>query len=105
MKAYINLACHGRKLTGLTMCAGTNSRIADLHRVRQDQEHIFEYLDKHCQLFDQRAVDINKIGNIVNFLAKEGIIIRQVEESIYEYITAHKKCGMYMFVDPLDDDI
>lgn len=105
MKAFLNLGCHGHKMCGITMCPGVNNRIADLRRIKADQDHIIDYLDKHCRIFDQRASDLNKINNIVNYLAREGIIIKQAEETIYDFFAMHRKCGFYLYVDPMDDEL
>jgi hypothetical protein len=105
MKAFINLGCHGRKVCGLTMCPGTNNRIADLRRLKADQDHVVDYLDQHCHLFDRMAVDLNKINNIVNLLAREGIIIKQIEQTLYDFFAMHRKCGFYMYVDPMDEEV
>lgn len=105
MKAFLNLGCHGRKFCGITLCPGTNNRIADLRRIRSSQEHIIDYLDQHCKLFDQRSSDLNKINNIVNLLAREGVILKQVEETIYDLFEMHRKCGFYLYIDPLDDEL
>jgi hypothetical protein len=87
------------------MCPGTNNRVADLRRLKSDQDHVIDYLDQHCKLFDQRAGDLNKISNIVNLLGREGVIIKPVEETIYDFIAMHRKCGFYMYVDPMDEEV
>ena len=87
------------------MCPGTNNRIADLRRLRTDQNHVIEYLDKHCKLFDQRAADLNKISNIIGLLAREGIILKQVEETVYDLFAMHRKCGFYLYIDPMDKEL
>ena len=87
------------------MCSGTNNRLADLRRIKAGQDHIIDYLDQHCKLFDERTSDLNKINNIVNLLVREGIIIKQVEETIYDLFAMHRKCGFYLYVDPLDDNL
>jgi len=87
------------------MCPGTNNRIADLRRIRSGHDHIIDYLDQHCKLFDQRSADLNKINNIVNMLAREGIILKQVEDTIYDLFAMHRKCGLYLYIDPLDDNL
>jgi len=102
MKASVNLACHGHKLCGITMCPGVCNRIADLRKVNADKEFVIDYLNNHCKIFDRRAAELNKINNIVNLLAREGLIIPQVEETIYDFFAMHKKCGFYMYIDPLD---
>ena len=106
MKAFINLGCHGHKLCGVTMCPGVNNRIADLRRLKADQQdYVIDYLDQHCSLFDQRASDLNKINNIINFLAREGVIIKQVEETVYDFFAMHRKCGFFMYIDPMDEEV
>lgn len=89
------------------MCVGTNNRIADLRRLRRTAEgdKIIDYLEKHYKLFEAHATDLNKIGNIVNLLEREGIIIPQRVKVIYDYIAMHKKCGLYLYVDPLDPEL
>lgn len=101
MKAVIVLGCHGRKSYGITMCDGTSNPIVDLRKVADSNESIYEYLDNHCKLFDRIATDINKIGNIVAFLVKEGVIQKHHESVIYDYIAMHKKCGLFMYVEPI----
>lgn len=105
MKAFLNLACHGHKHCGLTMCEGIDNRIADLRRVSGSKEFIIDFLDKHCNLFDQRASDLNKINNIVNMLAREGVIVGQVEKTIYDFFAMHRKCGFYLYVDPISEEV
>lgn len=87
------------------MCAGTHNRVADLRRLKSDQGYVIDYLEKHCELFDQPATSLNKIGNIISYLAKEGIIIKPTEEALYDLFAMHKRCGFYMYVDPLDEEI
>lgn len=105
MKAFVNIGCNGRMQKGLIMCPGTLNKVADLRRVTVEQEHIIDYLEKHYKLFDAHAVDLNKIGNIINLLAREGIIISQKEEALYDYLAMHKKCGLYLYIDPLDPEL
>jgi hypothetical protein len=88
------------------MCTGTNNRVADLRRIKADrQEYVLDYLEHHCKLFDQRASDLNKISNILNFLARESVIIKQIEETIYDFFAMHKKCGFYLYIDPMDEEV
>ena len=105
MKAFLNLGCNGLKKTGLTLCPGTNNRIADLRRIKSGSEHIIEYLDKHCKIFDEHAYTLNKINSIVGMLAKEGIILPPTEKTIHDLFAMHKACGLFLYIDPLDDDI
>ncbi len=87
------------------MCSSTHNQVADLRRVASDKDYVIDYLEKHYKLFDAHAVDLNKIGNVINFLGKEGIILPQKETALYDYIGLHKKCGLYLYVDPLDPEI
>lgn len=87
------------------MCPGVNNRIADLRRIKADQDYVVEYLDKHCRLFDQRALELNKINNVVNYLSREGIVIKQTEETIYDFFAMHRKCGLYLYIDPMDEEL
>jgi hypothetical protein len=103
MKAFLNLSCHGHKMCGLTMCPGVSNRIADLRRIGE-KEFIVDYLDTHCKIFDQRATDANKINNIVNYLAREGVVIAQVEKTVMDFFAMHRKCGFYMWIDPIQDE-
>ena len=107
MKAFVNLGCNGRKQHGLTMCVGTNNRIADLRRLKRTPEgdKIIEYFEKHYKLFDSHTSDLNKVGNVINLLEGEGIIIPQHVKTIYDYIAMHKKCGLYLYIDPLDPEL
>ena len=105
MKAFVNIGCNGRMQKGIVMCPGTTNRVADLRRVATDQEHVIDYLEKHYKLFDAHSVDLNTIGNIMNLLGREGIIIKQKEEALYDYLAMHKKCGVYLYIDPLDPTV
>lgn len=105
MKAFIRIGCHGRKSTGITICPGFSTEIIDLRRLPSNREDILDYLEKHIKLFDNHTADINKIGSVVSFLTQEGIVIKHREAAIHELIAMHKKCGLYIYVDPLDENI
>jgi len=105
MKAFINIGCNGRMSKGITICGGTENRVADLRRLTGDMDHVIEYLEKHAKLFDSIAVDLNKINSIISFLTREGVIISQKEQALSEYMTWHKKCGLYMYVDPISPEV
>lgn len=105
MKAFINVGCNGQMLKGITLCGGTENQIADLRRLSVGKEATLEYLEKHIKLFDAPAVDVNKITGVVGHLAGEGIIIPQKEKAIYKYITLHRACGLYMYVDPISPTV
>lgn len=100
MDAWIVLGCHGYRWYGMSMCKGTTNQIADLAKLGQENEEILSYLDAHCKLFDRVVDDLNVIGNVVNFLNRYGIIQDHLVKVIHGYISMHKHCGLYMFVDP-----
>lgn len=104
MKAFINIGCHGRKNAGLTICPGITERLFDL-RLIVDKRPVLDYLASHIKLFDQVAVDHNKINNTVQFFVAQKCVSRQRELAIQEFLAVHRKCNIYMYVDPLDDDI
>jgi hypothetical protein len=103
MKACIILGCHGRKLYGLTMCDGTSNIILDLQKVPDDKEDIYSYLDNHCKLFDRIATDQNKINNVINFLSQSGYLTKHMKDALYDYIAMHRRCGLFMYVEPIPD--
>lgn len=101
MKAALVLGCHGRKLYGLTMCDGTSNIVLDLRKVPEDKEDIYDYLDKHCKLFDKIATDQNKIGSVISFLSQHNFLSKHMTEAMYDYIAMHRKCGLYMYIEPI----
>lgn len=103
MNVVLVLGCHGRKLFKLTMCEGTSNAIVDFRSVSHDKEHIYDYLDSHCKLFDRIATDINKIGNVISHLNKNGVIPNHELETLWDYISMHKKCGLYMYIEPIPE--
>ena len=107
MKAFVNIGCHGRKFAGLTICAGVRDRLADLRRLPPPPKDdlVLDYLEKHVKLFDQHAVDLNQIGSVISFLGDQGILIKHQVNAAYEFVTFHKKCGLYLYVDPLDEEL
>jgi hypothetical protein len=90
---------------GVTMCSGTENRVVDLRRLTGDKDYVVDYLEKHAKLFDSYAVDINQINSIITFLSKEGLIIPQKEKALRDYLTWHKMCGLYMYVDPISPTV
>lgn len=102
MKARLMLGCHGRMQYGYIMCAGTINMVLDFSNLPSDKEVIFEYLDNHCKLFDKVTNDTNKVNNIIQYLSRQGLLPAHVEQNIYEYISMHKKCGFYMYIEPLE---
>ena len=102
MKARLVLGCHGRMQFGFTMCAGTINEIYNLSNLPEGKEAIYEYLDGHCKLFDKVTQDVNKINSIIQYLARQGVLPPHVEQNIYDYIAMHKKCGFYMYIEPLE---
>lgn len=103
MKANIILGCHGRKLYGLTMCEGSSNIIIDLRKISDDKEDVYNYLDKHSKLFDRIATDQNKISNVINYLSEQGFITNHYKESLYDYIAMHRRCGLFMYIEPIPD--
>jgi hypothetical protein len=103
MKACVVLGCHGRKLYGLTMCDGSANNILDLRKVLDDREEVYAYLDKHCKLFDKIATDQNKIGNVISFLSQQKCLNKHMTDAIYDYIAMHRRCGLYMYIEPISD--
>lgn len=103
MKACLVLGCHGRKLYTLTMCEGTSNIILDLRKVSEENEVVYTYLDNHCKLFDRIATDQNKINNVINFLAGQGLIPKHKVDALYDYIAMHRRCGLYMYIEPIPD--
>lgn len=101
MKATLVLGCHGRKLYGLSMCEGTSNVILDLRKIPDHHEEVYDYLDSHCKLFDRIATDLNKIGNVITYLSKQNVIPKHQSEAIWDYIAMHKKCGLYMYIEPI----
>lgn len=102
MKASIKIGCNGRMDKGIVMCSSTHNTVVDLRRLSADKDYVLEYLEKHCKLFDVPAVDLNKIANIIKFLYDEGILVKQVYEALYNYVGLHKKCGLYLYIDPIE---
>lgn len=96
------LGCHGRMQYGYIMCAGTLNTVLDFSDLPTDKDVIFEYLDSHCKLFDKVTNDTNKVNNIIQYLARQNVLKPHVEQNIYEYIGMHKKCGFYMYIEPLE---
>lgn len=96
------LGCHGRMQYSYTMCSGTLNIVLDFSDIPEDKEVIFEYLDGHCKLFDKVTNDANKIGNVIQYLSRQSVLKPHVEQNIYEYIAMHKKCGFYMYIEPVD---
>lgn len=103
MKARIVLGCHGRKIYGLTLCEGVSNYILDLRKVPDDMEEIYGYLDNHCKLFDKIATDQNKIGNVISFLVSKNILPKHGQEAILDFIAMHRKCGLFMFIEPIPE--
>lgn len=101
MKAVLVLGCHGRKLYGLSMCEGTSNGICDLRKIPDNHEEIYSYLDNHCKLFDRIITDLNKIGNVISFLSTHGVLSHHKTEALWDYIAMHKKCGLYMYIEPI----
>lgn len=104
MKAFLNLACHGHKICGMTMCPGISNRVADLRRVGPEKEFVIDYLNNHGKIFDQRATELNKINNMLGLLAREGIIVGPIEKTIHDFYAMHRKCGFYLYIDPINTD-
>ena len=100
MDAAVILGCHGHKIYGLTMCEGTQNIIVDLRNISDSYEEVYGYLDAHCKLFDRIITDLNKIGNTISWLQQKGAIPKHTVEAIWDYIAMHKKCGMYMYIQP-----
>lgn len=101
MNAQLVLGCHGRKLYGLTICEGTSNPILDLRKIPETNEIVFNYLDNHCKLFDRIATDQNKISNVINFLSQQGYLHKHIVDALYDYIAIHRKCGLYMYIEPI----
>jgi len=103
MKALLVLGCHGRKLYGLTMCSGASNPVLDLRKISEKHEDIYNYLDAHCKLFDRIITDLNKIGNVISFLNQNGALQKHTCDAMWDYIAMHKKCGLYMYIEPIID--
>lgn len=100
MDVWIIIGCHGFRRYGFSMCRGTANQLADLSKLGQENEAILDYLDRHCKLFDRVVDDVNIINNIINYLNKYGILQDHIVKTMHEYISMHKYCGLYMFVEP-----
>lgn len=104
MKAFLNLGCNGRKQAGLTICSGITDRLLDLRRI-DNNENLIDYLDRHIRLFDAPAVDVNKVVSTIQHLTQNGAFFKQKEAAIAEFIAVHRRCGVFLYVDPVDPDI
>lgn len=102
MKARLVLGCHGRLQYGFLMCSGTTNTVLDFSDLKTTNAVIFEYLDNHCKLFDKVTNDTNKVLSIIQYLSRQKMLTPHVEQNIYDYIAMHKKCGFYMFIEPLE---
>lgn len=102
MKARLVLGCHGRMQYGFVLCSGTINTVLDFSNLPSDKNVIFEYLDGHCKLFDKVTNDTNKVSSVIQYLARQELLPKHVEQNIYDYVSIHKKCGLYMYVEPLE---
>jgi translation initiation factor 2 beta subunit (eIF-2beta)/eIF-5 len=100
MKARLILGCHGRMEFGFQMCAGTKNVILDLSEYPEDSNpNLYQYLDNHNKLFDFLCKDTNKVVNVINFLFSGDYIQKHICDSLREYVVAHKRCGLYLYVE------
>lgn len=83
------------------MCAGTSSIIysVDLSLVESDDEFV-EYIYRLMRVHQKPAVDHNQVLNIIKFLINNSYLEKELANSITEYITIHKKCGLYIYLEP-----
>lgn len=102
MDAYLKLICNGLRLNKIVMCNGTSNVFADLRKLGIDTQTILDELDKNYKIFDQVIEDVNQIGNMLYYLNKYSIISDKQIKLYHSYISFHKKCGLYVFVDPID---
>lgn len=101
MNACLIIGCNGRKLYGITMCEGTKNLLIDLRLVPSSDTEFYDYLT-HMKLVNGNVVtDLNKISNIIRYIYEYRLIPQHAFESFHDYIAMHRKCGMYLFIQPI----
>lgn len=98
MNAYLIIGCHGRKVYGFTMCESVSNILLDLKSVPDSREDIYSILDKHYKIFDVILTDQNKIGNLISFLHSNKIIPNHIQQTLYDFIALHRKCGLFVYI-------
>lgn len=101
MNALVILGCNGHKIYGFSMCEGTQNILLDLRLVDKSNTELFDYMDYHLKVFDKIITDLNKIGNFISYLSNNNFIDKPRLEVIWDYISMHKRCGIYIYVRPL----
>lgn len=104
MNAHLVLGCNGYRRFGISMCRGTTNQIVDLRKLGPDSEEILAHLDNHFKLFDKVNEELNQINNIIGFLNRYGVVNRHLDPVLRDYITMHRGCGLYMFIDPIKEN-
>jgi hypothetical protein len=91
------MGCKGREEYGIELCAGTSCDLLDLRRVPKEDTDFHFYVGKMMQLYDKAATDHNRVMNILNHIVKTEYLDDSVKQVLGEYISLHKRCGIYLY--------
>ena len=94
----LTLGCHGREKDEVQLCGGTSSGLLDVDLVPVGDHQFHDFIFKLMQLDKQPAVDHNKVLNIIRFVISSGYLHTETANTLTEYITLHKKCGLYVYL-------
>ena len=100
MQARLILGCHGHRRYGFSMCKGTKNCVLELDKLGSDTDEILDYLEHHCKLFEKVVSESNAVNNTMQYVIRRELVPEHIKKLIYEYITMHKTCGLYLYVEP-----
>ena len=90
------LGCKGREKNFVQFCSTTSFPILDLNSVPPTDENFKNYIFKLMKLDKGPLTDYNSIINTLQFLTAN-YLEQELASGIFEWISIHKKCGMYIY--------
>ena len=106
MRGIMSCGCDGRVDDGFRFCSGVSNTLLDFEAIQHTTNYsdLITYLDVNAKLFEGPCFSTNIISNTAHKLYELGYLNEQHYNLVVQFFHFHKRCGLWMRIDPKESD-